>query len=183
MKYFTIENEHNIALHASAQEAEVAENAERFRNEAQLAKVAADWPMSRLVEIYNSPPGVNAVTKFKNRATAVTRICKAIQSLGQPAPTAAEDPGPVSETPPVSVVPEPTPVAELESSGMAQPETVNSTEAAVSTTVAHRRPTWRRWSPTRRRRPPAQRRRPSPRPIKMPVSFVRGARPARFSQC
>jgi hypothetical protein len=41
-------------------------------------------PAARLVEIWNSLPGVTAVTKFKDRKAAVTRIWKAIQSLGEP---------------------------------------------------------------------------------------------------
>jgi hypothetical protein len=38
--------------------------------------------MSRLVEIYNGLPGSEPVKKFKDRATAVSRIWKAIQNLG-----------------------------------------------------------------------------------------------------
>src|ERR1700680_5098093 len=83
MKSFTIENEtNNITIHATVQDAEAAANAERFRNEAGLAKLAADWPASRLVDIWNSLPGATSVKKFKDRATAVNRIWKAIQGLG-----------------------------------------------------------------------------------------------------
>lgn len=89
MKHFTIDNEtNNIMVHASAQEAQAVANAERFRNEGQLGKIAAEWPMARLVEIYNSLPGAEAVKKFKDRATAVSRIWKAIQSLGGAEPDA-----------------------------------------------------------------------------------------------
>ncbi len=87
MKTFTIENEtNNITVHATTQEAEAVANAERFRNEAGLNKLAADWPAARLVEIWNSLPGVSPVKKFKDRQTAVSRIWKALQSLGQAAP-------------------------------------------------------------------------------------------------
>jgi hypothetical protein len=83
MKVFTIENDtNNIMVHASADEAEAVANAERFRNEAGLAKIAADWPMARLVEIWNGLPGAEPIRKFKDRATAVGRIWKAIQTLG-----------------------------------------------------------------------------------------------------
>ena len=45
MKIFTIENEtSNITLHARVQDAEAAGNAERFRDEAGLARLAASWP-------------------------------------------------------------------------------------------------------------------------------------------
>ena len=86
MKTFTIENEtNNITVHATIQEAEAGANAERFRTQVQLAKLAADWPAARLVEIWNSLPGETPVKKVKDRGTAVSRIWKAIQG-----PTAAE---------------------------------------------------------------------------------------------
>jgi hypothetical protein len=100
MKCFTIENEtNNITVHGSAKEAEAVPDSERFGSEAALAKLAANWPTARLIEIWNSLPGANPVAKFKDRATAVSRIWKAIQTLGQtePAP-AADQPQEASET-------------------------------------------------------------------------------------
>jgi len=83
MKMFTIESEsNNIAVHTTAQDAEGVANAERFRNEAGLANLAADWLATRMVEIWNGLPGETPVKKFKDRATAVNRIWKAIQRLG-----------------------------------------------------------------------------------------------------
>jgi hypothetical protein len=91
MKIFTIENDsNNITVHATVQEAEAVANAERFRNEAGLSKLAADWPASRLVEIWNSLPGVTPLKKFKDRQTAVARIWKVLETLGAPAPAATE---------------------------------------------------------------------------------------------
>ncbi len=88
---FTIENEtDNITAHPTAQEAEAVPNAERFQNEAGLAKLAANWPVARLVEIYNSLPGVTPVKKFTDRKTAAGRIWKAIQTLRQTLPDQAE---------------------------------------------------------------------------------------------
>ena len=82
MKVFTIVNEtNNIMVHGTMKEAEAVEGAERFRNEAGLAKLAATWPANRLVDIWNSLPGATPVKKFKDRGTAVARIWKAIQSL------------------------------------------------------------------------------------------------------
>jgi hypothetical protein len=138
MKTFTIENDTNdITIHASAKEAESVPNSERFGNEAALAKLAADWPAARLVEIWNSLPGETPVRKFKDRATAVSRIWKAIQSLGQ-APPAAEEPARVPETAPAAEIPETAPVPELEAGEAAQPEEVipESQEPAVGTTIA-----------------------------------------------
>jgi hypothetical protein len=88
MRIFTIENEtNNITAHPTAAEAEAVTNVERFRNEPGLAKLAANWPASRLTDIWNSLPGVAPVKKFKDRATAVSRIWKALQSLGEAAST------------------------------------------------------------------------------------------------
>ena len=82
MKVFTIETEtNNIAIHASVEQAEAVQGAERFRSEATLAKGAADWPTARLVELWNGLPGQTPIKKFKDRATAVARIWRAIQSL------------------------------------------------------------------------------------------------------
>ena len=90
MKTFTIENEtNNITAHSTAQEAESVAGAERFATVAAFAGLAANWPSARLVEIWNSLPGATAVTKFKDRKTAVTRIWNAIQSLGEPVATQA----------------------------------------------------------------------------------------------
>jgi hypothetical protein len=91
MKIFTIANEtNNIQVHGSMEEAEAITGAERFRNEAALAKLAADWPSARLIEIWNSLPGATPVKKFKDRATAASRIWKAIQNLGQTVPEVVE---------------------------------------------------------------------------------------------
>ena len=102
MKTYTIESDNNITAHATVQEAEAVTNAERFRNESGLHKLAAEWPASRLVEIWNSLPGVSPVKKFKDRQTAVSRIWKALETLGQPAPaaTAVDEPAPVPEAVP-----------------------------------------------------------------------------------
>jgi hypothetical protein len=106
MKNFTIENEtNNIIIHGSAKEAEAFPNSERFGNEAALAKLAAEWPAARLVEIWNSLPGEARVRKFKDRATAIWRIWKAIQNLGE-LPPATEEPTPIPGTVPPTDLPE-----------------------------------------------------------------------------
>jgi hypothetical protein len=83
MQTFTIENEtNNVTIHPTTQEAEAVTNADRFCTEARLARLAAEWPAARLVEIWNSLPGETPVRKFKDRPTAVNRIWKALQGLG-----------------------------------------------------------------------------------------------------
>jgi hypothetical protein len=81
MTIFTINKDNNITSFGSVAEARSNSPAERFQSEKELAKLAGEWPGSRLVEIWNSLPGVSPVKKFTNRRAAVSRIWKAIQSL------------------------------------------------------------------------------------------------------
>jgi hypothetical protein len=83
MKAFTIDVENNIAVHASAKATPKTEGTQLFTSEDALAELAAAWPASRMVEIYNSLTGVTPVKKFTSRGTAVARIWKAIQTLGE----------------------------------------------------------------------------------------------------
>lgn len=93
MKTFTLDQEtYNITLHSAVENADVTENAECFRNEAELAKLAADWPGARLTDIWNRLPGATPVKKFKDRATAVTRIWRVLQSLGEQTETKTPEP-------------------------------------------------------------------------------------------
>ena len=72
---FTIDSENNIT--AVGTDAAIPENAQQFGSEKELSKLAADWPPGRLVEIWNSLPGVKPVKKFTTRNTAAGRIWKA----------------------------------------------------------------------------------------------------------
>ena len=77
MKAFTIDNENNITVYASKKEAADADSGAVFVSEEQLAGLES----GRLVEIWNTLPGVAPVKKFKDRPTAAARVWKAIQSL------------------------------------------------------------------------------------------------------
>ena len=135
MKIFTIENEtNNITIHATIPDAEAVANAERFRNESGLNKLAADWPAIRLVEIWNSLPGVSPVKKFKDRQTAVSRIWKALQNLGQVAPAADEQPS-AAEAAPI-----PDPVQEVSETTEPTAATLDTSEPEPSTPVAPKTP-------------------------------------------
>jgi uncharacterized protein DUF3489 len=84
MRAFTIDSDDNITAFVSTEElGELKEGTQSFANEEDLARLAAGWPGSRLVEIWNGLAGVQPVQKFTSRKTAVTRIWKAIQGLGQ----------------------------------------------------------------------------------------------------
>jgi hypothetical protein len=92
MRTFAIDSDHNITVFASAEEAGQQTGAERFHSAEQLAVLAEHWPAGRLVEIWNSLAGVQAVKKFTDRKTGIARIWKAVQSL-QPAGAASEAKG------------------------------------------------------------------------------------------
>ena len=84
MRTFTIDTDDNITAYGSTEElGELKEGTQTFASEEELARLAAGWPGSRLVEIWNGLAGVQPVQKFTSRKTAVTRIWKAIQGLGQ----------------------------------------------------------------------------------------------------
>jgi hypothetical protein len=92
---FTINTENNIAALSDLPAGAAPSNA--FTSEKELAKVTADWPISRLVETWNSFAGVapfddlKLVKKFTNRTAAVGRIWTAVQRLSpDTAPRATE---------------------------------------------------------------------------------------------
>jgi hypothetical protein len=76
-----------------------ADHLQLFSTERELAKLAADWPASRLIEVWNSFAGVTPfddlkpVKKFTSRQTAVQRIWQAVSRL---APMVAPPAAPVA---------------------------------------------------------------------------------------
>jgi len=94
MATFTIDSENNIIAHAGNPAS--ADPQQLFATEKELAKLAADWPGARLIEVWNSFAGVapfddlQPVKKFTNRPTAVRRIWQAIARLS-PAVAPADD--------------------------------------------------------------------------------------------
>jgi hypothetical protein len=96
---FTIDTENNIAAHAAVPAN--LDNLQAFATEKELAKLSAEWPGSRLVEVWNSFAGVapfselKPVKKFTNRKAAVARIWAAVQRLS---PDGAEQAADVAPT-------------------------------------------------------------------------------------
>src|SRR5437763_1187247 len=92
MKIFTIDAENNISVFPSKKEAAGASPTpfDSFGSQSELTELAADWPTSRLVEIWNGIPGVTPVTRFTNGKAGIERIWKAIQNLGGGAAKPAE---------------------------------------------------------------------------------------------
>jgi hypothetical protein len=82
MPTFTIDTENNVTVFASPKQIEgEGEGTEIFSSDEELAALATKWPGARLVEIWNSLPGVEPVERFTSRQVAVRRIWKAIQHL------------------------------------------------------------------------------------------------------
>ena len=94
MRLFAIDNDNTITAFPAAEQ--IPEGQEQFASEKELAKLAANWPTDRLVQIWNGFAGVagfggdlKPVKKFTNRKSAVARIWKAIQGLDGAAPETA----------------------------------------------------------------------------------------------
>ena len=81
MTIYTIDSENSFTAFASAKEAKSKLDAERFSSTKELARLAEKWPAPRLVEIWNTLPGVTPVKKFTSRKKAILRIWAAIQNL------------------------------------------------------------------------------------------------------
>jgi len=128
MKAFTIDAESNITVFPSRKAAETnlpPTGAFVFTTAAGLQSYLEKFPVAAAVEIWNSLTGVTPVTKFKDRATAVSRIWKAIQTLGQAEPVATGDTAP--ETAPVA---EPEQTLETAQPEAPAPETTEGVSAA-----------------------------------------------------
>lgn len=98
MTMFTIDSDNNIAAHANPPAS--AENVQCFASDKELEKLAAGWPATRPVEVWNSFAGVTPfddlkpVKKFTSRKTAIGRIWAAIQRLSAEGAQQARDVAP-----------------------------------------------------------------------------------------
>jgi hypothetical protein len=82
MRAFTIDAENDITVLPSPKGKERSrQEYETFATQAELGALAEKWPSARLVEIWNSLPGVEPVKRFTSRAIAIGRVWKAIQHL------------------------------------------------------------------------------------------------------
>jgi Protein of unknown function (DUF3489) len=80
MPTFTIDTDNNVTAYTTPDEVAKADaSLPRFSSEAELAKLAADWPADRLIDLWNSIPGNSTLTKLGPKAAA--RIWKALQPL------------------------------------------------------------------------------------------------------
>ena len=98
MPLFAIDADNTITAFPAAEQ--IPEGQQQFASEKELAKLAAEWPIERLVQIWNGFAGVagpfgdlKPVKKFTDRKTAIARIWKAIQKLdgGTPEATTTQE--------------------------------------------------------------------------------------------
>jgi hypothetical protein len=93
MTVFTIDGDNNIT--ALAERPADSSQGDAFGSEKEFAKLTGKWPVSRLIETWNSFAGVapfddlKPVKKFTNRKAAVGRIWAAVQRLATVAPQSA----------------------------------------------------------------------------------------------
>src|SRR2546429_4869860 len=82
MTTFTIDSDDHIAQTTGDPK---PEGADPFSSLDELSQLVAQWPMARLVHIWNSLPGVTDVKRFTDRQTAVNRIWPALENgAGKP---------------------------------------------------------------------------------------------------
>ena len=73
---FTINSNAEIA--ATEQTAETAVDSLSFASVEELSALAQQWPMTRLVQMWNRLPAQRPVSRFTDRKTAVQRIWRAV---------------------------------------------------------------------------------------------------------
>jgi hypothetical protein len=82
---FTIDQDNNIAAHPALPEG--ADATQAFASQKELAKLTAEWPAARLLDVWNSFAGIapfddlKPVKKFTDRKVAIARIWTAVQRL------------------------------------------------------------------------------------------------------
>jgi len=96
VRLFAIDSDNAVTAFPAAEQ--IPEGQQQFASEKELAKLAAEWPPQRLVQIWNGFAGVagpfgdlKPVKKFTDRKIAVKRIWAAIQKLDVGAPEGATE--------------------------------------------------------------------------------------------
>jgi hypothetical protein len=78
---FTIHVDQKVGVSNAKGKHPSSDGAIKFSSERELGKLAAHWPGTRFVEIWNRLPCVKNLTKFTDRKTAIHRIWAALQQL------------------------------------------------------------------------------------------------------
>ena len=69
---FGIDDQNHITIQGEG--AELAPGLTHFRSQQELEALTAQWPTSKLVDLWNRIPGSTPVKKFTNRSIAIRRI-------------------------------------------------------------------------------------------------------------
>ena len=87
MYIFGIDPNFNVTARRKRRKADVRNNVLTFASDKELAEITAEWPVTRLVAIWNKLPRVKSVARFASRSIAIQRIWTAVQAqrplLGQ----------------------------------------------------------------------------------------------------
>jgi hypothetical protein len=88
MTTFTIDTDHHITAHATAEEAAATTRTpfDIFSTQAEFVELAQSWPAKRLVAIWSGLPGAPPIHKFQDRKAATRRIWERLQGLAAPVP-------------------------------------------------------------------------------------------------
>jgi hypothetical protein len=81
MKRFVIDRANIAKVFMSNEAARDCPHGVQFATEKEFSSIASQWPMVRLVAIWNKLPGISTVQRFKDRNTAIRRIWSALQVL------------------------------------------------------------------------------------------------------
>lgn len=81
MTTFGIDAQNNITALSPTEQMD-GSGGETFTNAQELAALAEKWPAARLVEIWNSLPGVEPVQRFTSRKVGLMRIWNSLQRRG-----------------------------------------------------------------------------------------------------
>jgi hypothetical protein len=80
---FHLTAEDHIRTSDEQRRTETDDGGRSFASEQEFHELAGAWPMKRLVEIWNRLPGVEPVTRFTDRKTAIGRIWREVQPRTQ----------------------------------------------------------------------------------------------------
>lgn len=79
MKVFSITANNEVRVFASEQEA--SQGGAIFGSAEELAALVEQWPITRLVAVWNQLPGAQQIRKFTDRKSGVRRLWEAVQGL------------------------------------------------------------------------------------------------------
>ena len=80
VKHFRLDLDNSIHVEYS-DGSQPKKSGKHFASEEKWAHIASEFPVSRLVAIWNGLPGVDPVRRFTSREIAASRIWKALQKL------------------------------------------------------------------------------------------------------